>query len=238
MSDIDKDIETLKKVQGIFEHLKTHGWINDIKRDVDTDTVILSIENVLNELENLQEDLKIHEETSFDFQAENIKLREELEETIKELNEKEIVNKMFKSELEIKDKMIEDLNVDKIELKAELGIYSVTVEQLKQNVETYKKMVEKINNLEALEQYAIDRDLFVEIFRPIDEFIWDNYDYESDDFKFWGYIDEYYILHKPSGTLVNWYKHLGRTNTCNKILSEEEYKTFVEMFTADWREKR
>ena len=47
----DKDIETLKKVREIFEHLKTHGWINDIKRDVDTDTVILSIENVLSELE-------------------------------------------------------------------------------------------------------------------------------------------------------------------------------------------
>ena len=51
MSDIDKDIEILKKVQGIFEHLKTHGWINNIKRDVDTDKVISSIENVLSELE-------------------------------------------------------------------------------------------------------------------------------------------------------------------------------------------
>ena len=28
--------------------------------------------------------------------------------------------------------------------------------------------------------------------------------------------NEFYITHLPSGTTINWYKHLGRTNTCNK----------------------
>ena len=28
--------------------------------------------------------------------------------------------------------------------------------------------------------------------------------------------DEFYIIHRESGTMINWYKHLGRTNTCNK----------------------
>ena len=28
--------------------------------------------------------------------------------------------------------------------------------------------------------------------------------------------DEFYIIHRDSGTIINWYKHLGRTNTCNK----------------------
>lgn len=28
--------------------------------------------------------------------------------------------------------------------------------------------------------------------------------------------DEFYIIHFHSGTIINWYKHLGRTNTCNK----------------------
>ena len=28
--------------------------------------------------------------------------------------------------------------------------------------------------------------------------------------------DERYIIHLPSGTVINWYKHLGRTNTCSK----------------------
>lgn len=40
------------------------------------------IETVLSELEQLQDDLKIHEETSFEFQEENIKLRKELENSI------------------------------------------------------------------------------------------------------------------------------------------------------------
>lgn len=26
---------------------------------------------------------------------------------------------------------------------------------------------------------------------------------------------EYYIIHRYSGIIINWYKHLGRTNTCN-----------------------
>lgn len=37
---------------------------------------------VLKELEALQDDLKIHEETSFEFQEENIKLRKELKNSI------------------------------------------------------------------------------------------------------------------------------------------------------------
>jgi hypothetical protein len=28
--------------------------------------------------------------------------------------------------------------------------------------------------------------------------------------------DEFYILHRNSGVLINWYKHAGRTNTCNR----------------------
>lgn len=28
--------------------------------------------------------------------------------------------------------------------------------------------------------------------------------------------DERYVIHLPSGTVINWYKHLGRTNTCSK----------------------
>lgn len=28
--------------------------------------------------------------------------------------------------------------------------------------------------------------------------------------------DEFYIIHFRSGIIINWYKHLERTNTCNK----------------------
>lgn len=40
----------------------------------------------------------------------------------------------------------------------------------------------------------------------------------EEDFQKWLYRweDEFYIIHRDSGTIINWYKHLGRTNTCNK----------------------
>lgn len=98
-----------------------------------------------------------------------------------------------------------------------------------------------MNNLKTLPQYALDRDVFCEIFSPIYEMLIDVYPYEGSDFKFWGYDDEWYLLHKDSGTLVNWYKHLGRTNTCNKDLSLDEYKEFVRMvyeeLTGDYDEE-
>ena len=98
-----------------------------------------------------------------------------------------------------------------------------------------------MGNLSTLKQYAIDRDLFIEIFSPVYEMLWDVYPYEGADFKFWMCDDEIYLLHKDSGTLINWYKHLGRTNTCNKDLSIEEYKEFVRMLyeelTGDYEEE-
>ena len=45
--DIDKDIDILKEVQAIFEHLKNHGWVKDITKEVDIDKVIQAIEKVL-----------------------------------------------------------------------------------------------------------------------------------------------------------------------------------------------
>lgn len=38
----------------------------------------------------------------------------------------------------------------------------------------------------------------------------------TDDFIFHRLDDEFYIIHKESGTIITWYKHFGRDNTCNK----------------------
>ena len=81
----------------------------------------------------------------------------------------------------------------------------------------------KRNPLETLAQYHFDRDEFCKVFDEV--FSYDQYIdidiacsvcSQSDDFSLFRYDDEFYILHKDSGTLINWYKHLGRTNTCNK----------------------
>ena len=77
--------------------------------------------------------------------------------------------------------------------------------------------------LQQLPQYHFDRKSFCKIFEEVftlDEIchihmlcfkgrLFENF--------FLYYIDnEFYITHLPSGTTINWYKHLGRTNTCNK----------------------
>ena len=78
-------------------------------------------------------------------------------------------------------------------------------------------------SLATLPQYHFDRDDFCKVFREVftmDEFI------EIDvlcgsrtdlsEFFLFRWEDEFYILHRNSGILINWYKHMGRTNTCNK----------------------
>ena len=81
------------------------------------------------------------------------------------------------------------------------------------------------HNLLPMKQYPIERDVFCKIFRKIDSDFYDElYDTTTESFKVWRYDDEFYILHLESGTIINWYKHLGRCNTCNKNLSIEEYK--------------
>ena len=81
----------------------------------------------------------------------------------------------------------------------------------------------KRNALEALPQYHFDRDDFCSVM--FDVFTMEEYidiDVECgcnthlDNFTLMRVEDEFYILHRDSGILINWYKHAGRTNTCNK----------------------
>ena len=81
----------------------------------------------------------------------------------------------------------------------------------------------KSKYLKTLPQYHFERDKFVEAFKKIfsDEEIEKVLDLcinktYLDDFLLTHYEDEFYIIHLDSGTIINWYKHLGRTNTCNK----------------------
>lgn len=51
-----------------------------------------------------------------------------------------------------------------------------------------------------------------------------------DDFLLYYKDDNFYIIHLDSGTMINWYKHLGRDNTCNK--KGFTYADLKEMLTA------
>ena len=97
------------------------------------------------------------------------------------------------------------------------GTCSFMIEDLK------KAEPPKRNALETLPQYHFDRDDFCNVM--FDVFTTEEYidiDVECgcnthlDNFTLMRVEDEFYILHRDSGTLINWYKHAGRTNTCNK----------------------
>ena len=101
--------------------------------------------------------------------------------------------------------------------------------------------------LQELPQYHFDRDEFVSTFKQVftnDEI----FDLEImcvkhttlNEFLLFYHVDweEFYIIHLPSGTIINWYKHLGRTNTCNrKNFSIADLKNLLEKLKAD-REKK
>lgn len=77
--------------------------------------------------------------------------------------------------------------------------------------------------LETLPQYHFERDDFVKAFYEVftdDEIIDIDVDCschrQLEEFILSRWEDEFYIIHRESGTMINWYKHLGRTNTCNK----------------------
>ena len=82
--------------------------------------------------------------------------------------------------------------------------------------------------LETLPQYHFNRDDFIEVFEEVftDDEILDIYDrcgypQTTDNFLLYRWEDEFYIIHRDSETIINWCKHLGRTNTCNKEAKNE-----------------
>lgn len=95
--------------------------------------------------------------------------------------------------------------------------------------------------LKELPQYHFDRDEFVKAFHSVftsDEIIDIECDceagHQTDDFILSRYDGEYYIIHKDSGTMINWYKHLGRTNTCNKSgFTIDDLKEFLQLLKFD-----
>lgn len=105
----------------------------------------------------------------------------------------------------------------------------------------------RYRNLEDNQQYHFTRDemtkVFEEIF-PLDSQAWNWYEVwycnfkDTNSFHAFRDDDEFYILHKPSGTMINWYKHMGRTNTCNKDLSLDELRLFLLLLRKELVEEK
>lgn len=64
------------------------------------------------------------------------------------------------------------------------------------------------------------------------------YRFVTSNFIFQRVEDEFYVIHLPSGIIINWYKHLGRTNTCNKSdFTYENLLCFIKMFVDEYRDE-
>lgn len=53
--NIEEGVKQIEKIKEIFIHLKNYGWINDIKREIDVDKAIESIETLLTAYEKEKE---------------------------------------------------------------------------------------------------------------------------------------------------------------------------------------
>lgn len=105
----------------------------------------------------------------------------------------------------------------------------------------------RYRNLEYNHQYHFTRDEMTKVFKevfPLNSQIWDwdivwNCDFR-DTYSFHTFRDEdeFYILHKPSGAMINWYKHMGRCNTCNKDLSLDELRLFLLLLRKELVEEK
>ncbi len=64
--DIEESVKEIEKIKEIFIHLRNYGWINDIKKDINTDNAIQSIETLLTAYEKEKEKNKsLEQENSF-----------------------------------------------------------------------------------------------------------------------------------------------------------------------------
>lgn len=110
------------------------------------------------------------------------------------------------------------------------------IKKLKNRVGDDAVYYKSINSLfEDLPQYHFDRDDMCEVFdSDFMEWFWDHIEEDGDEFRITRKDDEFYIIHFPSGTIVNWYKHMGRTNTCNKNLDLDDLREFKKMLLDDF----
>lgn len=111
------------------------------------------------------------------------------------------------------------------------------LKQLKEQRKEIEKEV-AIKQCDKLPQYHFERKEFVDAFKEIfttDEILGIEelcqHDSSLRDFHlFYTTLEEYYIIHIPSNVVINWYKHLGRTNTCNKEdFDLDDLKAFLKL---------
>ena len=104
MEDTNKDLKILEEIKDMFIYLKNYGWINDIKKDIDTDKVIQAIESTINRYKELEE--------------ENQQLEAIKDEAIRRYNLESIPVSLVEEEIEKLNKQLEEDIQDEIKVNS------------------------------------------------------------------------------------------------------------------------
>lgn len=97
-------------------------------------------------------------------------------------------------------------------------------------------------DLDETRQYYFPRDLFCVYFEKYApsfiDYMWESgSNFTTENFSMFRREDEFYLLHINTGILLNWYKHLGRTNTCNIDIDLKVLKELLLTLESDIKEK-
>ena len=104
--DIEEDIKKLKELNNLLKFFRTHGWIPDLSRNINTNGTIEAIDHLLaereedkNKIEELEAKLEFKEWGDLD----NLKFEEYMKEFIPKQKVKDKFNKLITRIKEFKD---------------------------------------------------------------------------------------------------------------------------------------
>lgn len=152
MSNIEEDIKKVKELNNLLKFFKTHGWIPDMSRELNTNATIEAIEHLLSDYTRQKQINEEHQKTNGELREKVRKLEKE-NSTLKNFTSdlfNEDITETFMRKDKIKNK-IEELKRQRRELG--FKIYIKREDMIKDD----KKIVCKIKVLEELLQESEDK---------------------------------------------------------------------------------
>ena len=103
MRNIEEDIEKIKQLNNLLKFFKTHGWIPDLSREINTNGTIEAIEHMLTEQEADKKRIKELEVLEDDLKDKRVVYIDTPEFAEKFISTQKVVDKMEKLNKEIKN---------------------------------------------------------------------------------------------------------------------------------------
>lgn len=114
MSNIEEDIKKVKELNSLLKFFKTHGWIPDLSREINTNGTIEAIEHILAEREQDKKRIKQLEENNLHWRGQYLIALDEIgmipkQKVIDRIN---YCDERIKHAKQIRDKEQEEFYID------------------------------------------------------------------------------------------------------------------------------